>query len=1034
MKLALPLAMAAILAPCAMVAVMYAQTPNDSCLTAIEITSLPFEDEQDTRQATADPNDPVLSCALGGGGKTVWYKFTPEETVFLRASTESSFFEFYNTALAVFTGSCDSLVEIACNDDIIAGVLVLSTLQFKAEAGVTYYLHVAEWNGGGPDGGDPTGGDLKFVLREIPLFQGPVMGSSSGGDSLSTDELDDDGATADIHNQIFRSQAAKSGTTTHRAGGVAEHVTPSQHTEPSDVADRTVVRDGSGSSAAGAGAVLEHSFAGIPDDGSSIPPDPAIAAGPDHLMALVNSRIAIFDKTTGEMLQLFDAGDWFTNVFRRPVPCNSQIIYDHFARRWLMVWIECSQAPEALFLAISDDADPTGKWCNWNMRPTPTDEAIGLNALPRLGVDADAYYISTDIFARNQYVSVRVIPKAQLLDGSCGPISWWDFWDLRIPGDLTRRVKGVAPAVAFGAPGKAYLMDVDMVNETGSFVNLWTIDDPVGAPTLAGQTIPVAPFAAAADAQQLGGGDLPLEITDRRNHNVVFRNGSLWTAHTISDSSGLYAQARYLRIDAASGTVLEDVAFGRDHFWYMYPVVMPDSSNNLFMVFSRSGQTEYANARYTGRLASQPANILSSILMKAGEANYVKTFGSNRNRWGSYSGIALDPVDASSVWMISEYAAEPVGSGANSDRWGTWIAKASFVPKSGPRILVDPKDGYDFNLDFFRSANSVPVPITISNQGDEVLMVDSIHLSQSDTPFELRDLPDLPLALESFQHTTFRVLYAPETGVMFEDSLVIVHNDPGKSDVVLKLTGVVPAILNIMPDQITTTLAADDSTELQLEVRNPGGLSLNMRAGFTGIMNFVAQQDVDGSPQSRTDAGQLESDGAALRQAPVSALSSNRADTEVLTETHAPALQTSESSKQAMETEVANVPLVLFDIDAASQAQESAALGVAFDGEHFWVTGGGALLDTDPNRLFRYDVHGNLEVAFFQGTSSVFGWRDLAYDGAFLYTSDSDTIVQIGAAAPGLACDQRTPGAQSRPGLRPRHRPLLDCKFRHRHF
>ena len=55
--------------------------------------------------------------------------------------------------------------------------------------------------------------------------------------------------------------------------------------------------------------------------------------------------------------------------------------------------------------------------------------------------------------------------------------------------------------------------------------------------------------------------------------------------------------------------------------------------------------------------------------MKAGEANYVKTFGGTRNRWGDYNGIAVDPSDPTTVWMFAEYAESP------KDVWGTWFGK-----------------------------------------------------------------------------------------------------------------------------------------------------------------------------------------------------------------------------------------------------------------------------------------------------------------------------------------------------------------------
>ncbi|TAK55696.1 MAG: hypothetical protein EPO24_11840, partial [Bacteroidetes bacterium] len=62
---------------------MFAQAPaNDECAGAIAVTgaSLPYTNSQNTRLATPNGTDPSLTCADGGGGKTVWYTFTPDET------------------------------------------------------------------------------------------------------------------------------------------------------------------------------------------------------------------------------------------------------------------------------------------------------------------------------------------------------------------------------------------------------------------------------------------------------------------------------------------------------------------------------------------------------------------------------------------------------------------------------------------------------------------------------------------------------------------------------------------------------------------------------------------------------------------------------------------------------------------------------------------------------------------------------------------------------------------------------------------
>lgn len=85
----------------------------------------------------------------------------------------------------------------------------------------------------------------------------------------------------------------------------------------------------------------------------------------------------------------------------------------------------------------------------------------------------------------------------------------------------------------------------------------------------------------------------------------------------------------------------------------------------------------------------------------------------------------------------------------------------------------------------------------------------------------------------------------------------------------------------------------------------------------------------------------------------------------------------------------------MFSYDVSTEADEVLALGVEYDGTYFWVTGAGEETSSDPNRLFQLDEDGNLIATFNQPTTSIFGWRDLAFDGTFLYASDSPDIEQI---------------------------------------
>ncbi len=106
---------------------------NDLCSGAVVITGYSYTNAQSTFNASSY-GDPVPDC-IAGFGNGVWYQFTPPVDGQMVVDTFGSDFD---TGLAVYTGSCGALTEVACNDD--AGGGVTSQVMVPATAGATYYL------------------------------------------------------------------------------------------------------------------------------------------------------------------------------------------------------------------------------------------------------------------------------------------------------------------------------------------------------------------------------------------------------------------------------------------------------------------------------------------------------------------------------------------------------------------------------------------------------------------------------------------------------------------------------------------------------------------------------------------------------------------------------------------------------------------------------------------------------------------------------------------------------------------------------
>jgi hypothetical protein len=88
----------------------------------------------------------------------------------------------------------------------------------------------------------------------------------------------------------------------------------------------------------------------------------------------------------------------------------------------------------------------------------------------------------------------------------------------------------------------------------------------------------------------------------------------------------------------------------------------------------------------------------------------------------------------------------------------------------------------------------------------------------------------------------------------------------------------------------------------------------------------------------------------------------------------------------------------LFQVDATASTGHTALLGVEYALDSYWVTSGGLTGSADPNYLFQLDRDGNVLNSWAQPTVSTWGWRDLAFDGTYLYASDSAVVEQIDPA------------------------------------
>lgn len=409
-----------------------------------------------------------------------------------------------------------------------------------------------------------------------------------------------------------------------------------------------------------------------------LPPDCTFAAGPSHVLASVNATVAIYAKAGGAPLKQITLTSWFSNVISGAKIFDPKALYDQHAGRWVLLAVALGPGTNDSFflLSVSKTIDPLGGWFNYKMdaKKDGTVSTSNWADYPGLGVDDKALYLTANMFSFGgsfQYAKIRVVPKTGPYSG--GTAAFFDFVRMKNADGSTAFT--IQPCHTYGAPTAEFLVNSVYPASTGTqrVLSLWSLKNPTTAPVLTRQSITTDPFSLPPDAVQKGGGT-PLDSGDTRVLNAVFRGGSVWCGLTTAHNwgSGNAASIHWFQINATSGALTQQGVYGASGFHYFYPAVMPDSNGNMTMVFSRSGSTEFAAVRYTGRKAAEPLGQLQgSALLKAGVANYTGLDGSGRNRWGDYAGIGNDPADSLKTWIYSLYASA-------GNNWATQIGATKF--------------------------------------------------------------------------------------------------------------------------------------------------------------------------------------------------------------------------------------------------------------------------------------------------------------------------------------------------------------------
>ena len=390
----------------------------------------------------------------------------------------------------------------------------------------------------------------------------------------------------------------------------------------------------------------------------SFPPDTCGAIGPNHFLEVVNTNFKVINRTNGATIQQLTLGG-----FQPGSNGDSRVLYDQYSGRWIVIG---SDFNTKIYLAVSLTNNAAGSWFKTSFTASLGSDLGFFPDYPTLGVDANGIYISATL----QNLTIFAIDKAPLIGGTPSLGTVTAFRNLAYDG-------AIQCVHTYGTPSPAGEYCISRNGASATSLRLRRVNPPLTAPTLTTLTSVTVPNNASPPNAPVLGSSIPLDTIDARLMSAVFRDGFIWTTHTVAVSGR--AACRWYKVVGNTSALSQSGTVDDPSLYYFDPSISVNINGDVVMGFSGSKSSQFASAYYTGRASTDPAGQMAPpAVLKAGLASHNLIDGAGRNRWGDYSHTTLDPNDETSLWTIQEYA--HTHDGANNDRWGTWIGKVSVIP------------------------------------------------------------------------------------------------------------------------------------------------------------------------------------------------------------------------------------------------------------------------------------------------------------------------------------------------------------------
>jgi hypothetical protein len=431
------------------------------------------------------------------------------------------------------------------------------------------------------------------------------------------------------------------------------------------------------------------SFAGIRDPNAG-PPDTTGAVGTTRFIETVNTKFAIYSKTSttplssGTLNALWGTGSAFAS--------DPQVIWDPGTGRFYYAGlILVSPTDNRLTFGFSKTASPNSAadFCQY---------AIGygkaLPDYPKLGDTQNFSLIGVNTFSNSRpsglYVGSDILAITKPPAGTtCPPTSSFGVNGVfainnadgspaftPVPANQT---DGSGTGWVTATDGESGSSRISLFKVTKAADGSASIQDPATDVTVPSFSIPPnAPQSETPNVLDTFDARLTQGVSAIDPARGTSGRVAIWTQHTVAGGAG--SEVRWYEINPGAHTVFQSGKASSASLFSFNGAISPNRvvrgatkefGSDMAMTFNTSSSSTHPAIKVVSKLGTAPQS--APVTVKNSPASLDDyTCSTGLCRWGDYAGATPDPAPpsgSSRVWMVNEWVLSPSPSPAD---WGSW--------------------------------------------------------------------------------------------------------------------------------------------------------------------------------------------------------------------------------------------------------------------------------------------------------------------------------------------------------------------------